>query len=366
MSTAQDNTTYGGEVEVFLCPNCGSAMNWDAAAQKFRCPSCATETDDAEGDGIVSELPFTPEMIAHAKTDWGAGRVIVRCESCGAEISVDEHATSVECTYCGSPHVLTTRQEAGIAPEGVVPFVVDENGAKQIFTNWVGKRFWAPRALKRLYQQLKMKDVYEPYWTYDAQTQSSWHARGGEAYYVTVGSGKNKRRERRIRWHSIRGTWQRAFDDVLVSGNRTHSHLLGRIDDYDTKAAKPYAPAYLSGVGAQHYTVLPDEGFATAKQTMQGVIEQEITASILRRYDEVSGLSTTTSYSNVHFKHLLVPIWTTAFMYKNKQYGCMINGQTGKITGEYPKSGAKIAAAVVLGLAALIGLIWLLGYSGIL
>lgn len=357
---------YGGETEMFLCPNCGSAMSWDAAARKFRCPSCGAETDDAEGDGIVSELPFTPEMIERAKRDWGAGRVTLRCESCGAEISVAESETSVECPYCGSPHVLTERQEAGIPPEGIIPFAVDENGAKSIFHRWVGKRFWAPRALKRLYQGLKLRALYAPYWTYDAATDTQWRAEGGEVYYVTVSSGKNRHQERRVRWHPIRGRWQRSFDDVLVNADRSRSGLFGRIDNYDTREAKPYAPAYLSGVGAQHYTVPPDEGFERAKREMQTVIEQDITRSILTRYDEVSGLSTVTSYADVHFKQLLVPVWTTGFVYKDKQYGCMINGETGSIFGEYPKSGAKIGTAIAIGVALLAGLVWLLYRSGAL
>ena len=355
---------YSGETEVFLCPNCGSAMRWDAAAQKFLCPSCGTETDDTEGDGIVSELPFTPFLVEKAKRFWGEGRVVLHCQSCGAEISVAPTATSVECSYCGSPHVLTERQAAGLPPEGVLPFSVDERGAKSIFARWVGKRFWAPRALKRLYQQLKMHAVYAPYWTYDADTDSQWSAQGGTVYYVTVGSGKNKHQERRVKWRPIRGRWKRSFDDVLINADRSRNFLFKKIENYDTRAVKPYAPAYLSGVGAQHYTVMPDEGFEQAKGEMHAIIEQEIKRSILRHYDEVSGLVATTSFFNVHFKHILVPVWTTGFMYRDKQYGCLINGQTGQITGQYPKSGAKIGAAIAIGLLALAGLAWLIYNSG--
>lgn len=345
-----EQNAYQGEIEVFLCSSCASAMTWDEGVQKFRCSSCNTEVADPEGDGIVSELPFNQYYVEKAKEDWGSGRVFITCRSCGAQVSVAEDETSVNCSYCGSPHVLSTRQEAGLPPEGVVPFVIDEAKAKEIFNKWVGKRFWAPKELKKLYQQLKLKGVYEPFWTFDSSTVSSWHASGGEAYYVTVERNNQKYRERRIRWHPIRGTWQQNFDDVLVCANNAHSSLMDKLAYYDTSETRPYSSEYLAGVGAQHYTLMPDQGFVVAKQMMEQSIRKEITQSILRHYDEVSSLRTNTNFSNVFFKHLLLPVWTTGFMYKDKQYGCMINGQTGKIVGEYPKSALKIILAVLLGI----------------
>ncbi len=351
---------------LFLCPGCGTAMEWDAAKHKFLCPSCGTETDDTEGDGIVSELPFTPEMLAKARVAVPTDRQVIYCQSCGAEITVDGAVTSVECSYCGSPHVLATKQEAGIPPEGILPFAVDKRGAKSIFLNWVGKRFWAPKALKRLYQQQEMNAVYRPYWTYDAQTQSNWRAEGGEVYYVTVGSGKNRHSERRVRWYPIRGNWNRVFDDIQVPADNGQNAIAAKVDSYDLHAVVPYAPAYLSGVGSTRYVLQPDAGFETAKQIMHSIILQEVRRNILRKYDEVRSLTATTNFSQVSFKQVLLPIWATGFIYRDKQYGCVINGQTGAIAGNYPKSGAKIAAAIGIGILVLAGLVWLLGYSGLL
>ena len=53
-----------------------------------------------------------------------------------------------------------------------------------------------------------------------------------------------------------------------------------------------------------------------------------------------------------------MPIYTTAYTYKGKKYHVLINGQSGDVKGDYPKSPIKIAliaAAVLLILAVLFG-----------
>ena len=45
---------------------------------------------------------------------------------------------------------------------------------------------------------------------------------------------------------------------------------------------------------------------------------------------------------------MLVPVYATAYQYRDKVYHVLINGQTGMIKGEYPKSIFKIALCVLL------------------
>ena len=47
-------------------------------------------------------------------------------------------------------------------------------------------------------------------------------------------------------------------------------------------------------------------------------------------------------YDAETYKHVLLPVYSTAYRYKNKTYTVLINGQTGRVKGEYPKSVAKI------------------------
>lgn len=343
----QEQPTLKENAEVFLCSSCGTAMGWEPTTQKFRCPSCLNE-EDLSDTANINELPFTPDYIEKAKADWGLGRITVSCNSCGAEISVDENVTSVKCSYCNSPHVLTKRQEAGLPPEGVIPFGIDQKAANEIFSKWVKKRFFAPNKLKKLYHQMQIDPVFLPYWTFDANTFTTWSAQGGKVYYVTVGHAENRRQERKVRWTSLHGKLDKFFNDVLVNASGLQKNFISKIENYNTVVTKPYKPEYLAGIGTQHYSILPEEGFNVAQKKIELSLRNEITRNIKKSYDEVSFLNLNTNYSNVTFKHLLVPVYRTGFMYKDKLYSCIINGQTSKIAGEYPKSIIKILLTIFI------------------
>ena len=78
--------------------------------------------------------------------------------------------------------------------------------------------------------------------------------------------------------------------------------------------------------------------------------------------DEQSISSQRTHYSDVTFKHLLLPVWLMAYRYKEKSYRVIINAVTGEVSGERPYSLFKIMAAV-LTIAAIVGVIVALNQS---
>ena len=53
-------------------------------------------------------------------------------------------------------------------------------------------------------------------------------------------------------------------------------------------------------------------------------------------------------YSNETYKYILIPVYSTTYDYKGKNYTVMINGQTGKVNGLYPYSIAKIVLIVIV------------------
>jgi len=77
-------------------------------------------------------------------------------------------------------------------------------------------------------------------------------------------------------------------------------------------------------------------------------------SDIRRRYDRADVQSLSTKYSNVTYKHVLFPLWSSAFGYNGKTYDYAVNGETGKVSGSRPYSKIKIALAV-LGVTAAIG-----------
>ena len=55
-----------------------------------------------------------------------------------------------------------------------------------------------------------------------------------------------------------------------------------------------------------------------------------------------------TDYFDLKYKYLIVPVWINSFYYDNKLYAIVINGQTGKIDGQWPKSFGTFAKKAAL------------------
>ena len=75
-----------------------------------------------------------------------------------------------------------------------------------------------------------------------------------------------------------------------------------------------------------------------------------IRSDILRKYtyDGVSYLNVNTDYSNETFEYDILPVYRFDYDYKNKKYVTYMNGQTGRVDNNIPKSPAKIALVVIL------------------
>ncbi len=80
--------------------------------------------------------------------------------------------------------------------------------------------------------------------------------------------------------------------------------------------------------------------------------------------DTQRGLSVRTEFSDVHFKHLLLPVWIAAYRYQGQVYRYVVNGQTGKATGDAPYSTIKIVLLVVAVIVVLVGCMGLLSLTG--
>ena len=64
--------------------------------------------------------------------------------------------------------------------------------------------------------------------------------------------------------------------------------------------------------------------------------------------DHVRNFNGKTSYSNITYKYLMLPVWLSCFNYKDKTYQFIVNGQSGKVGGNYPISPWRVAFAILL------------------
>jgi hypothetical protein len=109
-----------------------------------------------------------------------------------------------------------------------------------------------------------------------------------------------------------------------------------------------YETAYVSGFVVEHYQVVLFDAAERSQQSMHQQLMQLCAAQIPG--DTHRNLQIHPSYSGQTFKHVLVPIWMLSYTYGAKAFQVIVNGYSGKMAGEYPKSVWKIVLLVCVAL----------------
>lgn len=383
----------------YPCENCGASLEFSPGQQTLTCPYCghqqaigpgparapARQPDRQGQDGTripqagarreldpvgsealqwdaghkslaLVELPLEKGLRIDRESDLTETIRMLSCPNCGAKIEItsDQHATS--CPFCASPVVLDTGASRQIKPQGVLPFAVTQDQAKQALEDWLKALWFAPSGLTAYARRgKKMNGVYSPFWTFDADTHTSYRGMRGDVYYKTVTmtvqvDGRAQQVQKQVpevRWTPASGQVARNFDDVLVlAATSLPRGITQALTPWDLSHLAPYRPEYLSGFLAEGYTVALSDGHALARQQMENVISHDIRRDI--GGDQQRILSAQSSFDDETFKHILLPIWTAAYRYNGKSYRFVVNGQSGRVQGERPWSVWKIAFAILL------------------
>lgn len=342
-------------------------MNYDATTAQMLCPSCGNTREVPRSNDLIVEKSFA-DALQHvdAPTGWGVETHDFSCRNCGAITTTSASEPVLVCSFCASEAINETAFDTRtIRPAGLLPFRVENRKALEIYKNWLGKGWFHPSNLKALARLDRIQGVYVPFWTYDANTDSHWTAEAGYYYYVTVTSTDANgntvtRQEQRIRWVPVSGFFQYSFDDVLVVASRgIQQRRIERIYPYPLDQVVNYAPQFLAGWKAEVYGVDLQEGFKRAEVIMDDYLSSAISRQVPG--DTHRFLQINTHKYDITFKHILLPVWIAAYIYQGKSFQVLVNGATGRISGEKPYSAWKIALAVLLGLLVLLVLYLVFG-----
>ena len=345
------------------CTGCGAILEFKPGTTNLTCTYCGAENVIEQKDDVIEEIDYTQFINDKLDKEEKIEIVTVRCDSCGASITLDPHITSDECPYCDHNIVVEGGSTSTLLkPKSVLPFKITKKQAAESFRTWIAKLWFAPSALKKNTQNEKIDGIYLPYWTYDTNTYSTYTGQRGDYYYETEtytttndqGDSVTKQRQvRRTRWTSVSGSVGVNFDDVLViASNSLPPKYTEKLEPWYLKDLLPYDNKFLSGFRSEAYQVAVTAGLEIAKSKMEPTIHTTIRGDIGGDEQRITGMNT--SYSDITFKHILLPIWISSYRFKDKVYRFLINGQTGKVQGERPYSAIKIALTVLAVIAVIV------------
>lgn len=347
---------------IFPCEGCGADLVFHIKTQSLKCQHCGFEKKIGfSEDETVDENDFYG-MLAHLQeqreqqSESDEEEREVQCESCAATLVFVSTLTSSECPYCASPIQLENAHtcEKRVPVDAVLPFQVEQQVARQNLKDWVKSLWFAPNEFVEKGAEGTFHGVYLPYFTFDSMTSTQYSGQRGEHYYVTVGSGKNRRTERRTRWYPASGAFQRFFDDVVILASRgLPRKLIRELEPFPMQLLVPFRHALLAGFSARTYDVELDDGFVLAKERIDAAIYTDVCNRIGGDTQRVSSVQT--HCDAITYKHLLLPLWLMTYQYNDKLYRVAVNAATGEVHGERPYSWVKILLASLAAGALAIG-----------
>ena len=373
------------------CSECGASLSYKPGAGKLVCPYCGTENEIERagqqtspwgaktGSGPeIRELDYYAALNDALDDAEIEETATVKCPGCAAEVSLDASTQADDCPFCATPLAREeSHKHRHPKPQGVLPFAFEEREARGRMASWLGSLWFAPNSLKKYAEAGRpLSGVYLPHYTYDAVGDADYRGQRGDAYYVTqtrtvMVDGKPQTetyQERRVNWTNVSGHVRHAFDDVLVQASDTMGPASQAAEyggaSWDLAALEPYRKEFLAGFRAEAPALGLEDGYNRANQLMEQTLVRDIKFDIGGDEQRISSM--TSSYSDITFKHVLLPVWLASYRWNNKAFRVVVNGRTGQVAGERPYSAWKIAFAVLLGLivAGGIGYVYAMSQNG--
>jgi len=316
------------------CEVCRSLLD----EEDLFCANCGTEAprrqEDHETAGNVARL------ATHN----------FECAGCGASMSFDARAGSLQCPFCASVDMVQQKDAKVLAPRRVVPFRLSRDEAVVAMRKWLGRGFFRPGNLSEKASVVKMQPVYVPYWVFQATTHTYWTA---DTSHTPAGA--------RGDWYPLSGEHRGSYADLLIGAS-------GALSPGETAKICPFDLS--EGVNPdeadlESFTV---EQFAVPRKYARPLARGGLEQMEARACDDahVPGRSRNV-HVNVRIEALssepvLLPVWIMAYRYRNRVFRFLVNGQNGRATGGAPLSWLKILMipaailAIVLILLALSGI----------
>ena len=237
----------------------------------------------------------------------------------------------------------------------VAPFRLKQAQAAGRLKQHLSGRYLAPEAVRNATDPEDLKGVLVPFWCYDAEARSEYSAQVGiwwyetQTYTVTV-NGKTETRTRRVRhteWHDLSGSHVHTYTNHLVSGSRgLPESEANELEPFDLGHAQPFDPALLAGVIAEQPSIGHEQARQTAGQELAQLENRNIQQFLPG--DECRSVHNETQTHISDVKLVLLPVWIATYSHQGKVFRLLVNGQTGEVVGNVPRSWTKVGCLVLV------------------
>ncbi|HPH01846.1 MAG TPA: hypothetical protein PK297_02660 [Spirochaetota bacterium] len=281
----------------------------------------------------------------------------MQCKNCGAGIEFSPKDELLSCSFCGSKFIveipLTAEEQKQRDEGGIVLFKTDREAAKTAFGKWISKGLFKPGDLVTSFLERGFEGVYIPFWRIHADAESEWNGRDR----ITIREASNDR-PAEYEYRERHGNHHEHYKDFITASKGLEQAEVDSVLPFDDDEAKPWETVLMDGFRVE----TPCKSAETAREEAS----QRIKDKERRACDSMVGdlLHVDTKISNATSRLMMLPVWLLVYVYRNKAYRVIINGQTGKVAGKKPVSWIRVLIAVAIVGAIVAGIILLAGGKG--
>lgn len=345
-------------INEYKCPCCGGGVEFNAGAQKLKCPYCDTEFDmdivKAYDEQVNSVGEDKMDWNAVAGSEWGAGeadglRAYV-CKSCGGEIIGEETTGSMSCPYCDKPIVMTGQFSGALKPDYIIPFKLDKKQAKEALKKHMEGKKLLPKVFKDENHIDEIKGLYVPFWVFDAKADAAINYKGTKDRTWS----DNDFNYRETSYYLIQRAGDISFEKVPVDGSvKMPDDLMESLEPFNFKDATSFSTAYLAGYVTDKYDVDAANSIPRANTRIKTSTENAFRKTV-QGYKTVETEKSSINLTDSKAHYCLFPVWLLNTTWNGQKYTFAMNGQTGKFVGDLPvdKNAYKNMFLKVSGIAA--------------
>lgn len=333
------------------CKKCGGGLAFCPSSQSLKCEKCNTEYE-IKKNTVYDKHDF--EMEKETKEEpLDLSKMKSHCSSCGAVFSGETFAISDVCSYCGAHLVIDFND--GAAPDCVIPFAFDRHTAKSKFRTGLRSKWFVPSKFKKTPPENTIESIYIPAYLCDVSTSNYYT---GKLYDIHRKSDGNTYKT----YTNISGTQNVVESNLIVEcSSELAQATLNAIKPYNIAGAYKFQPDFILGYSVEYF----NRNLQKCKDNLKAMAVANVRRRILDNYsyDGVDYLKIDTSYYDCCYSKIILPTYRVNYKYKGKDYSTFMNGQTGKVGGNIPRSAFKITLFVlgaILGLGAIGYLVYLL------
>jgi predicted RNA-binding Zn-ribbon protein involved in translation (DUF1610 family) len=307
------------------------------------CVNCGTEATHASPNGTAAPGHKPTLKSTHNFS----------CENCGASMSYDASAQNLRCPFCGSQKLHPERDVKVLSPEAVVPFALSQADAQAALKRFMGGSFWRPADLAQVSVLTAMRQLYVPYWVFTATAYTHWTA---DTNQTPPGAQAS--------WFPVSGEHEAHYHDVLVGASSALTPTeTNDLCPFELARAVPADEIDLQNSVYEPFRV--QKKYARP-QAIHGFKEREREACRRLVPGTARNVHVAVRLDGLTSRPVLLPVWIMAYQYRQQTYRFLVNGQTGRHTGQAPFSYTKAAVVGVVGIVAvLVGVLMFLVCAGI-